>query len=195
MNQLVNLISRRTFDFTALSGPGEVVVPMVKQIDVVQAATCDLVIRVHSFTITSSGNVGIGTASPQAALDVESTTSGFLPPRLTIAQRDAIDGGSPPTGSVIYSIEAQELQYYNGTQWTSPGGGVKVGDKICRQHVPGVYIDTRAVPDSWTVTECAAVAAPHWYTMGCFTETGINWGPENGGPPTPNICLMSHMTS
>ena len=45
-----------------------------------------------AITIDASQNVGIGTASPNAAavLEASSTTKGFLPPRMTQAQRNAI---------------------------------------------------------------------------------------------------------
>jgi hypothetical protein len=67
--------------------------------------------------ITSAGNVGIGTAAPNAAarLDVTSTTSGFLPPRMTTTQRDAI--GSPPNGLMLYNTTTDKLQVRAGGAW------------------------------------------------------------------------------
>jgi hypothetical protein len=67
--------------------------------------------------IDSSGNVGIGTTSPNAAarLDVTSTTSGFLPPRMTTTQRDAI--GSPPNGLMLYNTTTDKLQVRAGGAW------------------------------------------------------------------------------
>jgi hypothetical protein len=67
--------------------------------------------------IDSSGNVGIGTSSPNAAarLDVSSTTSGFLPPRMTTAQRDAI--GSPPNGLMLYNTTTDKLQVRAAGSW------------------------------------------------------------------------------
>ncbi|CAB4139438.1 hypothetical protein UFOVP351_48 [uncultured Caudovirales phage] len=67
--------------------------------------------------IDSSGNVGIGTSSPSAAarLDVSSTTSGFLPPRMTTAQRDAI--GSPPNGLMLYNTSTDKLQVRAAGAW------------------------------------------------------------------------------
>lgn len=46
------------------------------------------------------GRVGVGTTAPAAALDVASISQGFLPPRMTTEQRDAIQ--LPPEGSLIY---------------------------------------------------------------------------------------------
>ena len=50
-----------------------------------------------------SQNVGIGTISPDASaqLDVSSNNKGFLPPRMTSAQRDAIT--NPAKGLIIYN--------------------------------------------------------------------------------------------
>ena len=63
------------------------------------------------------GDVGIGTTSPDAAalLDVTSTTKGFLPPRMTTTQRDAIS--TPPAGLVIYNTTTNVLDFYNGSSW------------------------------------------------------------------------------
>jgi hypothetical protein len=67
--------------------------------------------------IDASGNVGIGTSSPNAAalLDVTSTTSGFLPPRMTTTQRDAIT--SPPNGLMLYDTTTNKLQVRAGGAW------------------------------------------------------------------------------
>lgn len=67
--------------------------------------------------LQTTGSVGIGTASPDAValLEVTSTTKGFLPPRMTTAQRDAIS--SPPAGLMIYDTTTNKLNFYNGTAW------------------------------------------------------------------------------
>jgi hypothetical protein len=68
----------------------------------------------------TSGNVGIGTATPNASslLDVSSTTRGILIPRMTESQRNAIP--SPPTGLLIFQTDASTgFYYYNGSSWMS----------------------------------------------------------------------------
>jgi hypothetical protein len=58
-------------------------------------------------------------------LDLESTSQGFLPPRMTADQRDAIV--SPATGLMFYCSNCGprgELQIYNGSIWTNAIGGV-----------------------------------------------------------------------
>ncbi len=69
---------------------------------------------------TGEGDVGIGNSSPNAnaALDVESTTKGFLPPRMDDTERDDIT--SPETGLTIYNTSSNCLEYYDGTVWFNP---------------------------------------------------------------------------
>lgn len=61
--------------------------------------------------INTSGDV----AHPSAILDVESTTKGFLPPRLTESQRD--DMPAPAEGLVIYNLTSRCLNFYDGDEW------------------------------------------------------------------------------
>lgn len=66
-----------------------------------------------------SAQVGIGTTSPNssAALDITSTNSGILIPRMTQAQRNAIT--TPATGLLIFQTDATAgFYYYNGSAWT-----------------------------------------------------------------------------
>ncbi len=66
-------------------------------------------------------NIGINatgaTPDTKAMLDITSTTSGLLIPRMTTAQRDAI--ASPPNGLQIYNITTNTLDVYRSTQWES----------------------------------------------------------------------------
>mgnify|MGYP000503400686 CR=1 FL=1 len=61
--------------------------------------------------------VGIGTTTPHAsaALDLESTNKGFLPPRMNTSDRDAIS--NPPAGLTIYNTDIRCLDTYNGVRW------------------------------------------------------------------------------
>lgn len=52
-----------------------------------------------------------------AQLQVESTTRGFLQPRMTTTQRNAIT--TPATGLSIYNTTTNTEDYYNGTAWVS----------------------------------------------------------------------------
>jgi len=50
-------------------------------------------------------------------LEVKSTNKGFLPPRMTTAQRDLIS--SPATGLTIYNATKNCNETYNGSSWVS----------------------------------------------------------------------------
>jgi hypothetical protein len=70
-----------------------------------------------SQNVVTTGDGGFGTASPdaKAALTVTSTTKGFLPPRMTTAQRDAIT--SPTAGLVLYNSTTNKLQVRTNAAW------------------------------------------------------------------------------
>jgi hypothetical protein len=65
-----------------------------------------------------NANVGVGTATPHASAQAEiaSTTRGFLPPRMSSTQRDAI--ASPATGLMIFNTTSNKPEYWNGSSWT-----------------------------------------------------------------------------
>jgi hypothetical protein len=67
--------------------------------------------------IVPSENVGIGTTAPDnsAALDVSSTTQGFLPPRMTTSERDAIS--SPAAGLLIWNTDNRQIEVFAVTVW------------------------------------------------------------------------------
>jgi hypothetical protein len=67
--------------------------------------------------VTSLGNIGINTITPDASaqLQVDSTTRGFLPPRMTTTQKLAI--GTPAAGLMVYDTTLNQMSYYNGTLW------------------------------------------------------------------------------
>ena len=50
-----------------------------------------------------------------AVLEAQSTTQGFLPPRMTETERDAIT--SPAAGLMVYNTTTNKAQCYNGTTW------------------------------------------------------------------------------
>ena len=86
-----------------------------------------LIIFLLVATVGAKAQLGIGTTNPatSAQLDVSSTTKGFLPPRMTGSQRDAI--ANPANGLVIYCIDCGGGQLnvfnYSSTSWTNMIGG------------------------------------------------------------------------
>lgn len=66
---------------------------------------------------STSGNMLIGTTTdvPTSILTLSSTTKGFLPPKLTTTQKNAIS--SPATGLVLYDTTLNKLCVYTGSTW------------------------------------------------------------------------------
>jgi hypothetical protein len=71
------------------------------------------------YTTVFSQNIGINSTGAlpdtKAMLDISSTTSGLLIPRMTTVQRDAIT--SPPDGLQVYNITTRSLEVYRSSQW------------------------------------------------------------------------------
>jgi hypothetical protein len=91
-------------------------------------------IRSNALTILYNGRTQINTTgfthtltqatvTPQAALDVVSTNSGVLLPRLTTVQRNAIVTADRLNGLLLYNTDSSAFQYYNGSAWNSIGAG------------------------------------------------------------------------
>jgi len=81
--------------------------------------------NIERLRITPNGAIGIGTVGPAASakLDITSTTSGLLIPRMTLVQRNAI--ASPAAGLLIYQTDSGPGFYYNtGSGWVPLRGAV-----------------------------------------------------------------------
>lgn len=104
-----------------------------------------------------TGRVGINVdpanISLSAALQVDSTTGGFLGPRMTTLQRDALP---EVEGTEIYNLDDNEKQYFNGTQWVSLGSSSS-GSTV---YSGTVEVDFGASGTYKVVTVAAAWASP-----------------------------------
>jgi hypothetical protein len=71
----------------------------------------------NQLKIQTNGNVSINSASDVASaqLQIDSTTRGFLPPRMTTTQKNSI--ASPATGLVVYDTTLNKLSVYTGLVW------------------------------------------------------------------------------
>jgi hypothetical protein len=80
-----------------------------------------LTIRTHVnanvFIAPSGGSVSVGTSSinTSAIFQTDSTTKGFLPPRMITTQRNAIS--SPAAGLMVFDTTLAKLCVYSGSAW------------------------------------------------------------------------------
>ena len=85
-----------------------------------------------SFTAFSQG-IGVnetgGTPHPSSALDVSSSNKGFLPPRMTLEQRNAIS--NPADGLMIFNLTTNCPNYYNNGKWFSWCGVLPIANLDC----------------------------------------------------------------
>jgi hypothetical protein len=99
------------------------------------------VLLIFLFNSTNYAQVGLGTTTPRGALDINSSTTGLVPPRValtsTIVEAPVINpqGGSLVSGTTVWNTAtagaspnnvAPGLYFWNGTRWIafagSPGG-------------------------------------------------------------------------
>jgi hypothetical protein len=95
------------------------------------------VLEVKTSGVITAPALGIGSMpNASAVLDVNSTTKGFLPPRMTSVQRDAIS--SPALGLIVFcnncSVKGQ-MQYFDGADWVDMVGnpaitGLNIGSSF-----------------------------------------------------------------
>lgn len=97
-----------------------------------------------------SAQVGVGTTSPDtsSALDVTSSNTGVLIPRLTTTQRDAI--ASPANGLLVYNTTTNCLSQNIGTP-ASPDWVCISGNIVRFFYLPSINIDVSATGTGKTV--------------------------------------------
>ncbi|MEX0966433.1 MAG: hypothetical protein WD077_04290 [Bacteroidia bacterium] len=83
------------------------------KVDIVNA---DLDVDNGVFYVDSDNDrIGIGTDDPKSVLDVRSTTSGILMPRMSTVQRTGYS--NPQEGSIVYDVTDDHLYLYDGSTW------------------------------------------------------------------------------
>jgi len=123
------------------------------------AVTCFL-------TQINYAQVGIGTTTPNtsAMLEIESTDSGILIPRMNQAQRDAITVNATTTGLLIYQTNnTPGFYYYNGASWVTFGGAADndwtvSGNDIYNANTNNVGVGTPTPTHKFTVKHDVANA-------------------------------------
>lgn len=99
------------------------------------AITLSLPQSINSSAAVQFGTLGLGSAIiASSILALTSTTLGFLPPRMTTAERDAIS--SPATGLFIYNTSTSVYNYFDGASWIAiaAGGTINSGTQFQLAH-------------------------------------------------------------
>jgi len=94
-------------------GPSE----LYAGVQIYAAASGSDVIQMTAGQQVHISSAGGTTTQTSSVLQVDSTTKGFLPPRMTTTQKNAI--ASPATGLQVYDTTLNQMSYYNGTTWTN----------------------------------------------------------------------------
>lgn len=74
---------------------------------------------ISSLKNTGQWVIGGTVAAATGLLEMQSSTQGFLPPRMTTTARLAIGGGTPDEGLIVYDITLHQMFYWNGLIWAS----------------------------------------------------------------------------
>jgi hypothetical protein len=119
----------------------------------------------YKVDVQADGAAGFGiTPHPYCQLHVESTTKGFLPPRLTGTQATAISNpGTTPTGLHIFNVTNNRPEFWNGSAFVSFATGTV-------SSVSG----TAPVVSSGGATPAISMAAATTSVNGYLTSTDWN---------------------
>ena len=96
----------------------------MKKISLILIAIFIVVINAKSQNVAITDDDSY-TANSSSMLDVKSTTKGFLSPRVTTTQRNAIV--TPATGLLVFDTSLNGFYYYNGTAWINLSSGSSSG--------------------------------------------------------------------
>lgn len=127
-------------------------------------------------SFTSFSQVGIYTANPDPSsiLEVKSTSKGFLPPRMTEAQRNTII--SPATGLFIFNLDSNCFQYFNGTNWSKCLGEVKKNKLDCNSAtVNGSFVVGQPLTGVNTITINVLVNVIDTFSISTNTLNGYSF--------------------
>jgi hypothetical protein len=157
--------SRPSYSFTADDNTG-IYNPAANELAVVTGTSISANFKI--------GQTGINTASPDAsaALDVVSTTRGFLPPRVTTTQRNAIS--TPADGLLVYDTTLDQLITFANGVWdtlnktdaeitTAVGDGIGA-DPTAQGQIADAIVDDLPFLQSGTNTVSRAFVAKFYNT-------------------------------
>ena len=135
-------------------------------------------------------------------LELSTTTDGFLMPRLTTAQKNAIS--SPDTNLMVFDTDLNSLQRYNGSAWVDVAGGSDTfvtggtysGSTIVLNRNDGNSVDITGITTSSIYTQDGTLSGNRVVDQGSYTLT---FNGNNVGAITSNFngrtAFISNRTS
>ena len=145
---------------------------------------------------TVNGKLIVGAASEiatTAILEASSTTQGFLPPRMTLAQRIAIT--NPAQGLMIYCTNCGtygEPEYFNGNSWlTFSGAATSKAIPTININI-GTYTYTASTPQGPNVATNSGTGNSYTFSYvgtGSTTYTTSSTRPTNAGTYSVTVTL------
>jgi len=143
-------------------------------------------------SVKDNGSVGVGTLTPNAAaaLDVSSTSGGFLPPRMTYSERLSLT--TPTAGLMIWCTDcvptsatvAVEMQVYNGSVWTN-----FTGSSASQPSVSITSLTTN--PASGITSTYASLSGTYSPTNATLSSYGFAYSTTNTTPTTGDFTIAS----
>ncbi|MBX7181897.1 MAG: hypothetical protein K1X82_07280 [Bacteroidia bacterium] len=130
----------------------------------------DLVFRtnnIEKMRILNNGQGGFGTSLPHptAIFEISDTTKGFLPPRLSLNQRNGIS--NPASGLMIFNTTDSVMQYWNGQCWLA------TYQEDCNQCFFNMSLSASAGTIDRTLTDTAGTDITINQTSGTNQQIGI----------------------
>ena len=121
-----------------------------------------------SDAVFTTGSLGVGISPPNASalLDLTSTTKGFLPPRMTQAQRAAIV--TPSVGLMVYQTDGSAgLYQFDGGVWSL--FGLNIGATSVTSVATGTGLTGGPITTSGTISLANTAVTPGAYTRASLT--------------------------
>lgn len=140
----------------------------------------------HAQTVIVTDDSAYTSGQASAVLDVKSTTKGFLPPRITAAQKAAIS--SPAAGLMVYQTDGISGYYlWTGTAWDLLVSGLG-----------GVHQVVKTASDTLTKTETSVLASNNiTITLPAITaaDNGLTINIKNVGTYTDQVSIVPNGSS
>jgi hypothetical protein len=157
-----------------------------------------LVLLVYSVGMSMGFAQGVGINSsgtiphPSAMLDVESTTKGFVLPRMTTAQRDSIQ--NPVVGLQIFNLSTYCFEAFYGTTWQRIHCGCATGPTQLTYLDPGpsVYCAGQPIVSNTATTQGGT---PITFSVSPALPAGLSLHPATGtisGTPAASVSPLPY---